>query len=103
MFLVARVARDSGHPDIAWELAVANMKTLLAKTDAAGANRYAPSLFTFFSDESRANQVEAYAQTNLPAASSPDVAKAVDEIQFRAEFKKRLTSELSAWVGQKEL
>src|SRR5438477_6659409 len=30
VFLVARVARDSGHPDIAWELAAANMKTLLA-------------------------------------------------------------------------
>jgi hypothetical protein len=31
------------------------------------------------------------------------VAKAIDEIQFRADFKKRLTNELSAWVGQKEL
>jgi len=98
VFLVARVARDSGHPDIAWELAAANMKTLLAKTDAAGANRYAPSLFTFFSDESRAKRLEAYAQGNLPAASAPDVAKAVDEIQFRAEFKKRLATELDAWI-----
>ena len=50
MFLVSRVARDSGHPDVAWEFAKANMKALLAKIDAAGANRYAPSLFTFFSD-----------------------------------------------------
>src|SRR5438874_7120616 len=98
VFLVARVARDSGHPDIAWELAAANMKTLLAKTDAAGANRYAPSLFTFFSDESRAKRLEAYAQGNLPAASAPDVAKAVDEIQFRAEFKKRLATKLDAWI-----
>src|SRR5881227_2432614 len=98
VFLVARVARDSGHPDIAWEFAAANMKTLLAKTDAAGANRYAPSLFTFFSDESRAKRLEAYAQGNLPAASAPDVAKAVDEIQFRAEFKERLATELDAWI-----
>src|SRR5438552_240944 len=98
VFLVARVARDSGHPDIAWEFAAANMKTLLAKTDAAGANRYAPSLFTVFSDESRAKRLEAYAQGNLPAASAPDVAKAVDEIQFRAEFKKRLATELDAWI-----
>jgi aminopeptidase N len=103
VFLVARVARDSGHPDVAWEFAAPNMKMLLAKTDAAGANRYAPSLFTFFSDESRANQLEAYAQTNLPAASSADVTKAVDEIRFRAEFKKRLTNEFNAWVGPKEL
>ena len=101
VFLVGRVARDSGHPDIAWEFAAANMKTLLAKTDAAGANRYAPSLFTFFSDESRTNELKTYAQANLPAASAPDVAKAVDEIQFRAEFKKRLASELNAWIENK--
>src|SRR5437773_706619 len=49
-FLVPRVGRDGDHPDIAWEFATANMKALLAKTDAAGSNRYAPALFTFFSD-----------------------------------------------------
>ena len=103
VFLVARVARDSGHADIAWEFAAANIKTLLAKTDAAGANRYAPSLFTFFSDESRSNQLRAFADARLSAASAPDVARAVDEIQFRAEFKKRLTSQLVVWLGQKEL
>jgi aminopeptidase N len=103
VFLVARVARDSGHPDIAWEFAAANMKTLLGKTDAAGANRYAPSLFTFFSDASRVNQLEAYAKANLPPAGAPDVAKAIDEIQFRTEFKKRLTNQLGVWLEQKEL
>ena len=65
IFLVSRVARDSGHPDIAWEFAKANMKALLAKVDAAGANRYAPSLFTFFSDGSRADELKNYAQKEL--------------------------------------
>src|SRR5437773_2682025 len=103
IFLVPAVARDSGHPDIAWEFAKANLKTLLAKTDAAGANSYAPSLFTFFSDDSRADELKIYAKNNLPPESAPEVAKAVDEIQFRAEFKKRLTSQLNAWIGQKDL
>src|SRR5262249_490346 len=44
IFLVSRVARDSGHPEIAWDFAKTNMKALLAKVDAAGANRYAPGL-----------------------------------------------------------
>ena len=101
IFLVSRVARESGHPDIAWEFARANMKALRAKTDAAGANRYAPSLFTFFSDDSRATQLKTYAKTNLPLASGPEVAKVVDEIQFRAEFKKRLASQLNAWIDKK--
>ena len=101
IFLVARVARDSGHPEIAWEFAKANMKALLAKVDAAGANRYAPSLFTFFSDGSRADELKNYAAKSLGPASAPEVAKIVDEIQFRAEFKKRLVTQLSGWVEKK--
>ena len=103
IFLVPRVARDSGHPDIAWEFAKANMKALLDKTDAAGANRYTPSLFTFFSGDSRGNELRAYAKNNLPSASAPEVAKVVDEIQFRAELKKRLAAQLNAWIEKKSL
>jgi aminopeptidase N len=102
VFLVPAVARDSGHPDIAWEFAKANMKTLLAKIDAAGANRYAPGLFTFFSDDSRADELKSYAKNNLPPASAPEVAKVVDEIQFRAEFKRRIAPQLNTWIDGKE-
>jgi len=84
-FLVPRVARDGDHPDIAWEFATANMKALLAKTDAAGSNRYAPALFTFFSDDSRADELKTYAKNDLPLESAREVAKAIDEIQFRPE------------------
>jgi aminopeptidase N len=98
VFLVSRVARDSGHPDIAWEFARTNMRALLAKVDAAGANRYAPSLFTFFSDVSRADELRNYAKKNLPQASAPEVAKAIDEIQFRAEVKNRLAVQIPALI-----
>ncbi len=97
-FLVSKVARDTGHPDIAWHFARANMKALLAKIDAAGANRYAPSLFTFFSEDSRANELKTYAKNNLSPASAPEVAKVVDEVQFRSEFKKRLVTQLNTWL-----
>jgi aminopeptidase N len=99
VFLVSRVARESGHPDIAWDFARANMKALLAKTDALGANTYPPSLFTFFSDDSRADDLRMYAKNSLPAASAPEVAKALNEVQFRAEFKKRIASQLNAWIA----
>jgi aminopeptidase N len=101
IFLVSRVARQSDHPDLAWDFAKANMKTLLAKTDALGATRYAPGLFTFFADDSRASELTTYAKANLPETSAPEVAKAVDEIQFRAEFKRRLTPQLTAWIERK--
>jgi aminopeptidase N len=101
VFLVSRVARESGHPELAWDFARANMKALLAKSDALGANTYAPGLFTFFSDDSRAQELSTYGKNNLPAGSAPQVAKAQDEIQFRSEFKKRLASQLSAWIDGK--
>ena len=100
-FLVSRVARDTGRPDIAWDFARANMKALVAKIDAAGANRYAPSLFTFFSDDSRANELKTYAKNHLPPASARDVAKVIDEIQFRTEFKRRLAMQLAPWIKKK--
>jgi aminopeptidase N len=102
IFLVSSVGRESDHPEIAWEFAKANMKALLAKTDALGANSYAPSLFTFFSDDARADKLKSYAKANLAAAGAPEVAKAVDEIQFRMEFKKRLAAQLSAWIDNQK-
>jgi aminopeptidase N len=103
VFLVLRVARESGHPDIAWDFAKANLKELLAKSDALGANTYAPSLFTFFADDSRAQELRTYAKNNLQAASAPEVAKALDEIQFRSEFRKRLAPQFDAWIDGKNV
>ncbi len=95
-FLVTRLARDSEHPDLAWQFAKEHMKALLAKSDALAANTYAPGLFTFFSDRARAAELQSYAKSNLPPASEKEVAKAVDEIAFRAEFRDRLRKQIAA-------
>jgi hypothetical protein len=55
-------------------------------------------LFTFFSDGSRADELKNYAEKKLAPASAREVAKVVDEIQFRAEFKRRLVSQLPALI-----
>ena len=99
VYLVAKVARQGEHPEVAWTFAKANMKKLLAKTDALVANSYAPGLFTFFSDASRIAELERYAKSDLPPTSAKDVEKAVDEVGFRAEFKPRLATQIGAWLG----
>ena len=96
-FLVAKVARESERPDVAWAFAKAHMKQLLAKTDALAANSYAPGLFTFFSDAKRIAELERYAKSDLPSTSPKDVAKAVDEIGFRAEIKPRMGAQIGTW------
>ena len=97
-FLVSRVARESEQPEIAWTFAKAHMKQLLAKTDALGANNYAPGLFTFFSDPAQIAELEKFAKSDVPASAAKDVAKATDEIGFRAELKLRVTTQIATWL-----
>jgi hypothetical protein len=96
VYLVSKVALESDRPDLAWEFAKTNMKALLAKVDSLGANSYVPSLFTFFSDGARADELKAFAQKNL----APDAAKAVeiaaDQIRFRADLRRRLLEQVPA-------
>ncbi len=97
-FLVAKVGRESEHPELAWNFAKAHMKQLLAKTDALGANSYAPGLFTFFSDPARIAELERYAKSDLPASAAKDVTKAIDEVGFRGELKLKVTTEMAWWL-----
>jgi aminopeptidase N len=94
-YLVAKVARESERPDLVWQFAKAHMKQLLAKTDALAANSYAPGMFTFFSDAARIAELQSYAKSNLPPTAAKDVAKAIDEVGFRAEFK---ATQIVAWT-----
>lgn len=96
-YLVTRVARESEHPEVAWAFAKAHMKQLLAKADALSANSYAPGLFTFFSDSARIAELERYAKSDLPPTATKDVAKAIDEVGFRAEIKPRLATQIGTW------
>ena len=92
------MARQSEHPEAAWQFAKAHMKQLLAKADALGAISYAPGLFTFFSDAARISDLEHYAKSDLPQTAAKEVAKAIDEIGFRAEFKPRVATQIANWI-----
>jgi hypothetical protein len=95
VFMVSKVARESDRPDLAWEFAKKNVKALLAKVDAVNANSYLPSLFIFFFDPARIEELKAFAQKNLAEPSRKPVEIASDEILFRADFRKRLIEQLA--------
>ena len=98
--LVPLVARQSEHPEVAWDFAQRNMKALLEKQDALGINGYAAGLFNFFSAAKDAEALESYAKSSLPKSAAKSVEKAVDEIGFREEFKQRLVPQLKTWLEQ---
>jgi aminopeptidase N len=90
LYMIGKVARHGGHAELAWNFARRNMKDLLAKADALAVNRFAPGFFVFFDDPKWVAELENYAKESLPTGAQPAVAKAVDEIGFRADLKTRL-------------
>src|SRR5205823_12839450 len=62
VFMVAKVARESDRPDLAWQFAKKNLKPLLAKVDALNANSYLPSLFACLFDPARIQQLKTCAK-----------------------------------------
>ncbi len=95
IYLVGHVARYSGHPELAWEFARDNMDALTAKLDTLGAQSFLPGLFMFFSDSGRIDELNQFAKAHPALANPREIAKAVDEIEVRAELKKRLASEVA--------
>ncbi len=95
--LVSRVAHDGEHPELAWSFARQHLDALLAKLPSLAANRYVPDLFEAFDDDARAHELEDFAQKILPPAVGTSVAKAADNIRFRAEFKARVLPQIDAW------
>jgi aminopeptidase N len=96
-WLVRQVSGDGEQPELALEFAKANLKVLLAKVGALNANSYVPGLFRGFTDEARAGELETFAKANLPPEAGYQVAKAADEIRFKASLKKRLLPDIDAW------
>jgi aminopeptidase N len=95
VFLVSKVARESGRPDLVWQFAEKNFKALVAKVDALNSNSYFPALFTFFSDPARIEELKTFANKKLTDGSRKPVEISADEIQFRADFRRRLIDALA--------
>ncbi len=97
-FILPFAARQGEKPELVWTFARSHMKELLAKQDALGINGFAAGLFNFYSDPKEAGTLEKYAKSDLPPSAAKSVAKAVDEIGFRNEFKQRLLPQLKDWT-----
>ena len=54
----------------------------------------------FLSDPARIVELERYAKSDLPPTAAKDVAKAVDEVGFRAELKPRLLTQIASWISE---
>ncbi|MGB8167546.1 MAG: M1 family metallopeptidase [Chthoniobacteraceae bacterium] len=92
--LVRQVCEDGEQPDLALDFAKAHLDVLFAKVGALGANSYVPRLYRAFTDAARADELESFAKAKLSPDAKYQVAKAADEIRFKASLKRRLLTDI---------
>lgn len=95
--IVQRVAGGSEQPELALEFAQKHITELVAKLSSFRANDYIAGVFENFAEAARADELEAWATTNLPPDAAPATAKAADAIRFKAALKDRLLPQIDAW------
>ncbi len=95
--MVARVAGEGEHSELALAFAKEHLGELLALLSASAADDYVAHLFRHFSDAARAEELVAFTKANLPPDAARATAIAVDDILFSAEFKARVLPQFAAY------
>jgi aminopeptidase N len=96
--LVGRVAAEGEKPEEAWDFAKEKLPELLALMSADNADEFVARLFRNFSEEARADELEAFSKANLPPTTARPTAIAADDIRFKASLKARVLPELTHWL-----
>ena len=96
--LVSQVAHGSERPELALDFAKEHLDALLAKVDAFARNEYLPSIYSAFSDEDRATDLEKLVKSKIPEDAITKAAETAEKIRFRADLKRRVLPALREWL-----
>jgi aminopeptidase N len=96
--MVARVGR--GHPDMAFDFAIANMRRIRARLDTTSQERYFARLASGSSDPAMVGKINAYAGANLAPGARREADLAVANITDRIRVRTRRLPEVDAWLAR---
>jgi aminopeptidase N len=100
-FSLFGVAGSGEHAELTWKFAQQHMKELTSKLASFSKGAYVPGLLGMFSETTRADELEAYSKRNLPAEDQPEVAKAAEQIRFKAALKQREMPKIDRWASRR--
>jgi aminopeptidase N len=98
IYLVSDAANVGHQPELAWEFARQNLKSLFAKLSNFERDNYIPSIFTSFSDNARADELLAFVKKNVSSDSLMRAREVAEEIRFKAGLKRRELPRIDAWI-----
>jgi len=89
------------NPALAWDYTRAHTAALLQVTTFFGRNHYLPDIAQYFTDTTRADELETLVRENLPADSMAETEKGADLIRLNAAVKQRELPAIDTWVKQR--
>ena len=89
-----------GHPDLAFDYAVANAALVNGVLEASTRAGFIVSLGAGSNDPAMPGKINAYAEKNLPVSSRGGVKRALATIAVRKAVADRLRAGVTAWVGK---
>ncbi len=92
---------EGEHADIAWSFAVAHMKELQDRFGLLSQSWLLSAIAAGFTDNQRADDLSAFAETNLPPVGLQAVKNSIKEIQFRATLKAKKLPAIDDWIKAK--
>jgi aminopeptidase N len=95
--MLAQVAQ--GHPEMAFDFALANMAKVNERVDSTSRSRYFPRLAARSAHESTIAKVEQYATTQLAAGSRRDADTAIAGIRDRIKVRAERLPAIDAWLA----
>ncbi|MES2098147.1 MAG: M1 family metallopeptidase [Pseudomonadota bacterium] len=91
---------SSGHPDMAFDFAVANADLINGMLEASTRAGFIVGLGAGSNDPAMPGKITAYAEKNLPASSRGGAKRALTSIAVRKATLDRLTPGVTAWLGK---
>lgn len=97
--LVLQVAATGEHKELAWEFVKKHLTELLGKVDTFERNSYVPSVLGSFSDNIRADELEAYVKSNVTEDALSKAREGAEGIRFKAALKQRELPVIDHWIA----
>ncbi len=97
--LVAQVAANGEHTDLAWDFAKRHARQLVAKVDSFSRNDYLPSILDSSTDSDQAGELMGYVKVDVSEDALARAQQMADQIRHRATFKRRLVPEIDQWAA----
>ena len=88
-----------GHPDMAFDFAVANMELVNGLIEANSRAAFIPSLGAGSNDPAMPGKIQAYAEKNQPEAARGGAKRAMAAIAVRKAVADRLRGGVTGWAG----